>query len=183
MQFFEGFTHVAQPLHKHLSGEGAHKKNKQVTLVAEAKDAFETLKKACLKVLSPVLAFADFDKPFLLETYVSKLGLGAVLSPKQTDNCYYLVAYASQSLTIHEHNYHSMKQEFLALKWAIAEQFQEYLLCKLFIVKNNNNLLTYIMNTPNLDATQHWWVELLARFTFSIEYQNRRDNAAADALS
>ena len=39
------------------------------------------------------------------------------------------------------------------------------------------------MTTPNLDATQHWWVESLARFTFSIEYQNRRDNTAADALS
>ena len=87
------------------------------------KDTFETVKRACLK--SPVLAFADFNKPFLLETDASKLGLGAMLSPKQTDGQYHLVAYASQSLTIHEYNYHSMKQEFLALKWAIAEQFQE----------------------------------------------------------
>ena len=35
-------------------------------LMAEAKDAFETLKRACLK--APVLAFADFNKPFLLKT-------------------------------------------------------------------------------------------------------------------
>ena len=63
-----------------------------------------------------------------------------------------------------------MKQEFLALKWAIAEQFQEYLLWKPFIVRTDNNQLTYIMTTPNLDATQHQWVELLVRFTFSIEY-------------
>ena len=39
--------------------------------------------KACLE--APVLAFANFDKPFLLETDVSKLGLGAVLSQKQSD--------------------------------------------------------------------------------------------------
>ena len=39
------------------------------------------------------------------------------------------------------------------------------------------------MTTPNLDATQHWWVELLARFTFSIEYQKGRDNASTDTLS
>ena len=76
-----------------------------------------------------------------------------------------------------------MKQEFLALKWVIAEQFQEYILWKLFIVRTDNNLLTYIMTTPNLDAAQHWWVELLARFTFRIEYQKGRDNAAVDALS
>ena len=139
------------------------------------------LKKTCLK--APVLALADFNKPFLLETDASKLGLGAMLSQKQTDSWYHPVAYASQSLTIHEHNYHSIKQEFLALKWAIAEQFQEYLLWKPFIVRTDNNLLTYIMTTPNLDATQHHWVESLARFTFSIEYQKGWDNAATGTLS
>ena len=143
--------------------------------------AFETLKKACLE--APVLAFADFNKPFLLETDASKLGLGAVISQKQTDGLYHLVAYASQSLAIHEHNYHSTKQAFLALKWVIAEQFQEYLLWKSFIVKTDNNPLTYIMTTPNLDATQHHWVESLTRFTISIDYQKGWDNAATDALS
>ena len=75
------------------------------------------------------------------------------------------------------------QNEFLALKWAIAEQFQEYLLWKLFIVRTNNNLLTYIMTTPNLDATQHHWVESLARFTFSIEYHKGWNNEPMDALS
>ena len=76
-----------------------------------------------------------------------------------------------------------MKQEFLTLKWVVAEQFQEYLLWKLFAVTTDNNLLTYIMTTPNLDASQHWWVESLARFTFSIEYQKGWDNVATDVLS
>ena len=135
-------------------------------LIVEAKDAFKILKKACLE--APVLAFANFDILFLLESNASKLGLGAVLSQKQTDNQYHLVVYASQSLTINDQNYHSMKQEFLALKWAIAEHFQEYLFWKPFIVRTNNNLLTYIMTTPNLDATQHWWVESLARFILGL---------------
>ena len=47
-------------------------------LTAEAKDTFEMLKRACLK--APVLAFANFNKPFHLEMDASKLGLGAVLS-------------------------------------------------------------------------------------------------------
>ena len=74
-------------------------------------------------------------------------------------------------LTIHECNYHSTKQEFLTLKWVIAEQFQEYLLWKPFVVSTDNNLLTYAITTSNLDATQHHWAESLVRFTFSIEYQ------------
>ena len=45
--------------------------------------AFQLLKKAYLE--APVLAFADFDKPFLLETDVSRLGLGVVLLQKQPD--------------------------------------------------------------------------------------------------
>ena len=102
-----------------------------------------------------MLDFADFNKPFLLETDASKLGLGAVLSQKQADGQYHLVAYASCSLTTHEHNYHSTNQEFLVLKWVIAKQFQDYLLWKPFIVRTDNNPLTYIMTTPNLDATQH----------------------------
>ena len=61
--------------------------------MVETKNAFKILKKACLK--APFLAFANFDKPFLLETDASKLGLGAVLSQKQTDGPYHPVAYAS----------------------------------------------------------------------------------------
>ena len=69
---------MAQPLHEHLSREGAAKKNEWVTLSSAVQVAFEVLKKACLE--APVLAFADFDKSFLLETNASKLGLGVVLS-------------------------------------------------------------------------------------------------------
>ena len=47
-------------------------------LTAQAKDAFEMLMKPCLE--APVLAFANFDKQFLLETNASRLGLGGVLS-------------------------------------------------------------------------------------------------------
>ena len=115
-------------------------------------------------------------------SWPGKLGLGAVLSQKQTDGQYHLVAYVSCFWTVYECNYHLTKQEFLALKWAITEQFQEYLLWKPFIIKTDN-LFTYIMTTPNLDATQHHWVVSLVGFTFSIKYQKGWDTAAADALS
>ena len=127
------FVKIAQSLHDPLSREGPSKKSEQVTLTEEAHGAFVILKKPCLK--APVLAFADFDKPFLLETDASKLGLGAVLSQKQTDGCYCPVAYASWSVTTHESNYHCTKLGFLALKWVIREQFEVYLLWKPFIVK------------------------------------------------
>ena len=152
-----------------------------MSLSKEALEAFEALKQACMN--SPVLAFTDYTKDFLLETDASKDGLGAVLSQKQEHRWFHPVAYGSWVFTMHEKNYHSMKLEFLALKWAITEHFKEYLLYQYFLVKTDNNPLTYIMTTPNLDATGHQWVSALAKYDFWLEYQKGQDNAVADALS
>ena len=132
---------------------------------------------------SPVLAFANYTKDFLLEMDTSKEGLGAVLSQKQVDGQFHLVAYGSWALTAHEKNYHSTKLEFLALKWAVMEHFKEYLLYQHFLVKTDNNLLTYIMTILNLDATGHQLVGALGKFNFLLEYQKGQDNTVADVLS
>ena len=47
----------------------------------------------------------------------------------------------------------------------------------------DNNLLTYMLMMPNLDATGHQWVSVLASFQFELEYQKGANNGAADALS
>ena len=105
------------------------------------------------------------------ETDTSKEGLGAVLSQRQEDRWFHLVDYGSRVLTTYKKNYHSMKLEFLALKWAIMEHFKEYLLYQPFLVKTDNNPLTYIMTIPNLDTTGHQWVSALAKYDFWLEYQ------------
>ena len=111
-RFIKGFARIAQPLNEHLAGEGACRKVEQVSLSEEALKAFKMLKQAFMN--SPVLAFTDYSKEFLLETDASKEGLGAVLSQKQEDGWFHLVAYGSRTLTMHEKNYHSTKLEFLA---------------------------------------------------------------------
>ena len=63
------------------------------------------------------------------------------------------------------------------------EHFREYLLYQPFLVKTDNNPLTYIMTTPNLDATGHQWVGALVKFNFQLEYQKEQDNMVADVLS
>ena len=110
-QFRKGFTWIAQPLNEHLAGEGASRKSEQVSLSEDALEAFQALKQACMS--SPILAFADYTKDFLLETDTSKEGLGGVLSQKQADRHYHPVSYGSWALTAHEKNYHSTKLKFL----------------------------------------------------------------------
>ena len=132
---------------------------------------------------APVLAFADFKKPFLLETDASIEGLGAVLSQEQDDGRYHPVAYASHGLKGGKLKYHSSKLEFLALKWAMTKQFREYLQYQPFLVRTDNNPLTYVLTKPNLDAVRHRWVVTMAGYNFKIQYVRRSDNKVADALS
>ena len=151
----------------------------------EALEAFDCLKAACLQ--APILAFPDFDKPFLLETDASGKGLGAVLSQKEADGQYHPITYASHVMNETEQRYHSNKQEFLAFKWAVTEQFHEYLLpygrnWYEFVVHTDNNLLTYI-SSANLDAAGQHRVAHLASYNFSLEYQKCKDNTVADFLS
>ena len=82
-----------------------------------------------------------------------------------------------------EQNYHSSKLEFVALKWSITEHFKEYLAYAPFTVHMDNNPLTYVLTTPNLDMTGHCLVGALVSYEFTLEYQKGLDNAAADTLS
>ena len=185
-RFIKGFAKIAAPLYDLTSGNNKEKKSEHVDLSPEALEAFDYLKAACLQAL--ILAFPDFDKPFLLETDASGRGLGAVLSQKQADGRYHPIAYASRVMNETEQRYHSNKQEFLALKWTVTEQFHEYLSPygknrNEFVVRTDNNPLTYIFSSANLDAAGQRWVAHLASYNFSLEYQKGKDNTVADFLS
>ena len=179
--FIKNYAQIVKPLNDLLEGEASKWKTQPVDLPPEVKEAFDILKMKCMTV--PVLAFADFEKPFLLETDTSSLGLRAVLSQKQDNGKFHLVAYASWELKGGEGKYQSSKLEFLALKLAIIDQFKEYLRYKPFTVRTDNNPLTYVMTTPNLDAIGHRWVATLAGYNMTIEYLKGADNKVADILS
>ena len=158
----KGLACIAQPLSKYLAGDRGSRKLEQVLLSEDALKAFEA---------------------FLLETDASKDGLGAVLLQKEVDGQHHPVIYGIRTLTPHEKNYHSTKHEYLALKLAVMEHFKEYLPYLSFLVRMDNNPLTYIMSTPQLDAMGHQRVGALAWFNFELEYQKGCDNTVVDALS
>ena len=179
--FIKGYAKIAKPLNDLLEGEASKLKNEDLTLTPEALAAFEELKMRCMT--APVLAFADFKKPFRLETCALKEGLGAVLLQEAGNGQFHPVAFASRELKGREPKYHSLKLEFLALKWAMTEQFREYLQYQPFTVWTDNNPFTYILTTPNLDALGHCWVAALARYNMKLEYLKGSNNKVADTLS
>ena len=90
-QFIKGYSKIAKPLNDLLEGEASKLKAEEVELPPDALKAFEELKWRCMT--APVLVFADFKKPFRLETDASKEGLGAVLLQESDDGQYHPVAF------------------------------------------------------------------------------------------
>ena len=111
-------------------------------------------------VHAPIMAYPDAERPYILHTDASENGLGAVLYQKQ-DGVLRVIAYGSRTLTPAEKNYHlhSGKLEFLALKWAICDQFRDYLYYSpRFEVFTDNNPLTYVLSSAKLNATGLRWL-------------------------
>ena len=136
-------------------------------------------------ISSPVLAYPNYDKPFILETDTSLKGLGTVLSQEDDDGNYHVISFASCTLKPFKRsmqNYSSAKLELLALKWAVCDKFRDYLIGSKFTVLTDNNPLTYVC-TSCLGATQICWLSDLALFDFSLKYRAGKSNQAADALS
>ena len=131
---------------------------------------------------APVLAYPDPNREYLLETDALRLGLGAMLSQRQSDGKYHPVEFGSRALHGAEANYHSTKLEFLAMKWSI-KHFQTYVLGCHFKVHTDNNPLMYFFTSPNMNAMKQRWINELAKYDLSLEYQKGKNNTVADALS
>ena len=186
-RFVPGFSKIAGPLHTLVADTSrgmVHRRSSSPRLAwtHQHQLAFEQLKgKLCEE---PILAYADFTKPFELEVDASHQGLGAILYQRQ-NGVRRVVSYASRTLRGAERNmerYSSMKLELLGLKWAVTEKFRDYLLGNKFTVFTDNNPLAHL-NTIKLDAVTQRWMAALALFDFNVLYKPGKANAAADGLS
>ena len=175
------FMQVAHPLQKLTLGENAGKKKAAIKWDSRCQQAFDDLKTLC--TMAPILAYADFAKPFKLHIDACGTGLGAVLYQTQEDGTEVVIAYASRSLHKAESHYPAHKLEFLTLKWSVVEKFHEYLYGSTFDVYTDNNPLNYVLTTVKLDAASHCWVASLANYSFRLHYWAGKTNIDADALS
>ena len=147
-----------------ISGKNVNRGKSLVKWNPECQQAFDKLKDLCTK--TSILAYANYKKPFQLQTDASHLRLGAVLYQNDDSSHQRVIAYASHSLSNTKRNYPAHKLEFLALKWVVTDRFHEYLYGGWFDVYTDNNPLTYILTSAKLDATGQWWVASLANYDF-----------------
>ena len=130
---------------------------------------------------TPISAYADFKELFTLHMDASLLSLGAVLYQEQ-DGVEKVVSYASWSLSKSESKYPVHKLEFVCLKWAITDQYHEYLYGNIFNVYTDYNPLTYVLSTAKLDTMGHRWIAGLANCNFCIQFKTGKSNVEADTL-
>lgn len=185
-RFVEGYAKIAKPLNDLLIGHCTNCKSKRkrsqqpFSWGPQQQEAFDMLIDKL--TTPPILAYADYKLPFLLNIDASGDGLGAVLYQLQNGH-ERVIAYASRGLRASERNYPAHKLEFLCLKWAVCDKLHDYLYGSEFEVRTDNNPLTYVLSTAKLDATGHRWVAALSCYNFSITYRSGKLNSDADGLS
>ena len=178
-QFIPKFSQTAWPLHKLTSPENVSKKKASIICDDKCLWSFDELKYMC--TTSPILAYADFTKPFKLHTDACGSDLVALLYQIHDDQNDTVISYTIRSLATAEMHYPAHKLEFLTLRWDMVKKFHEYPYVSIFDI-NTDNLLMYILTIAKLDALSHQSVTGLVNYNFWFYYRAWKANVDAVAL-
>jgi len=173
-RFISAFAKVAAPLH------ALTKKGVEFVWDEACEEAFTKLK--TLLTRAPVLAYPNFEVPFILETDASAAGLGAVLAQKQPDESIRPIAYASRTLVPHEKRYGVTEMEGLGVVWAV-KHFRPFLYghrCELY---TDHQALKSLLNTPQPSGKLARWGMAIQELDIHIHHRPGKHNENADALS
>ena len=173
-QFVKMFATLAKPLHK------LTEKNKKFKWTLDCQTAFETLCRLLISI--PVLAYPEYNKPFILDTDASDIGIGAVLSQTDDSGRWHVVAYASRVLTNSERRYCVTRRELLAVV-TFVKQFRPYLLSKHFTLRTDHGSLTRLCNFKEPEEQLARWLEQLQEYDYTIVHRSGRKHGNADAMS
>ncbi len=106
-RFIPNAPKLLNPLYKLI------KKGSKFIWTKECNDSFNAIK--CFLTSSPVLAIYNPNEECILYTDASKIGLGAVLKQKQSDNKLHPIGYFSKKLLSYQQNYSITELEYLAI--------------------------------------------------------------------
>ena len=142
--------------------------------------SFQELKVALTN--APVLAFPDYESPFILYTDVSAQGLGAALMQEDARGKNFAVAYTSRTLNSAEKNYSVTHQETLYVIWAL-KKFRDIILGYPITVYTDHAAVTELFKGKQLLGRLARWFLTVQEFNPVFKHLPRRANVVADALS
>jgi transposase InsO family protein len=169
-KFIFDFARIAAPLNKLLCKEQAWQWGPQEVR------AFNKLKKALTS--APVLVHPDWNRPFLLQTDASDVGVAAILAQKDAEGKEHVICYLSRTLTPAEIKWPVHEREALAIVWS-CEQFRPYLAHNPFtlIVQTDHANLDYMFQASHPPRLARWGVRM-SEFEYRLEYRKGANNNA-----
>lgn len=173
-KFIKNLAPIAEPIYRLL------RKDVKFDWTVEQETAFQKLKLALMT--APVLYCPDFNKPFILETDASIVGLGAILSQTQDDNEVHPVQYLSRTLSSSEKNYAIPELECLAIVWAVKE-LDIYLREMPFIIYTDHQALSWLKTAELANRRLMRWRLTLSEYQYTIKYKKGKEMSHVDALS
>lgn len=145
----------------------------------ECDRAFRDLKEAVCT--HSVLHSPDFEKPFILQTDASGVGLGAVLL-QEVEGERRPVVFLSRKLLDRETRYSTVEKECLAMKWAI-DTLRYYLLGRHFFLETDHRALQWLHRMRDANMRIAGWYLALQPYDFTVHYRSGKSNVVADFLS
>ena len=187
-RFIEGFSRIVLPLTTLTKKEpgqargGPAMRREESTalkLPEEAKQAFQVLKDAFLKV--PILAHFERDRETRLEVDASGGAISGILSQNSPDGagtaCWRPVDFFSRKLIQAEYNYDTHDQELLAIVSSI-KHWRHYLQGIHFDILTDHMNLKWFMDTKSLNHRQVRSYLVLSQYDFTLTHRPGSTNPA-----
>lgn len=173
--FIPQFSITARPLTELL------KKKQRWHWDPQQDEAFRALKQSLAQDV--VVSLPDLNRPFVVETDASGVGIAAVLLQAADDNAQLRpICFISRVLTEAEQRYTVQEWECLAVVWAV-DKFRPYLEFTEFEVHCDHSSLSWMFTTDQTSPRVRRWVLRLQGFNCKIKHRRGLANVPADALS
>uniref|UniRef100_A0A1Y1NGJ5 RNA-directed DNA polymerase n=1 Tax=Photinus pyralis TaxID=7054 RepID=A0A1Y1NGJ5_PHOPY len=169
------------PSHSDLVAPLTNLLKKDVTFQWDApcEESLGKIKEALIS--APILTIPNFEKPFILQTDASNVGIGAVLTQIYDDQ-EHVICYLSRALTRTERKFSVTERECLAVLWSV-EKLRCYLDGVKFTVITDHHSLVWLNNLKDPQGRLGRWVLRLQQFDYDIVHRKGLDHVVPDFLS
>lgn len=125
----------------------------------------------------PILALPNWNVPFIIETDVSGVGLGVVISQNG-----HSIAFFSKKLSTRAQNKYIYKREMMAIVLSV-QKWRQYLLGRKFTITSDQKALKFLLEQREVQSQFQKWLTKLLGYDFEILYQSGLQNKVTNALS
>ena len=117
-----------------------------------------------------VLAYPDFEKPFVVETDASSVSVGAVLAPNKEDGKIHPIQYTGRTMNTSERKYYACEREALKFIFALKKCRVYLLASRPLKLVTDHQALSYAFRKKDIHGRLARRLDFLAENYFTVEY-------------